>query len=452
MRRRPALVTVALCLMVTTALPMLAAPAGAAGRGHGEAGTARTPKTAGPVRPLKKGTLNGDTYIKVTDLGSSTFQGDGPYAVGTYTLTMPVTDANDVTYSTKVQVWYPTKRPTSPSAVVATYNVSSWLPPSLLALINASPQSQALANEATFTEDAYQYSKTRTKKGVVVGTVPKPAAGRFPLVVFSHGYAGFRDQSTYLTTHLASWGFVVAAPDQQSRVLTTVLGSPSPTTDPNSDVTELLDTIALFTDGDGGTAQAITDPTHVIAFGHSAGGSTVERLASYLTAEQGASSVLKGFIGMAGADFSGLSSESPPYNTVPAMPGVLVGGADDQVVAPATLQSAYSALTGPRRYVELTGAGHLVFSDLCQIAPGQGGLTVLAKALGITLTGNLQLLATDGCFPPDVPVTTDWPLVDQIVVASARQMLGFDTTDAGDDALASAYPSLVTTDISTALP
>jgi len=445
MRRRLMLATAAVCLSVTAVLPALTPSAGAATKGRA---------TAAARGPLKKGTLHGDTYVKVTGLDSSTFEADGPYSVGTYTLTMSVTDANHTTYATKVDVWYPIKRPTSPTAVVATYNVSSWLPPSLLALVNASPQSQALAAQATYTEDAYQYSKTttKTKKHVVVGTVPKPAGGRFPLVVFSHGYSGFRDQSTYLTTHLASWGFVVAAPDQQSRVLTTVLGSPSPTTDPNADVTELLDTIGLFTGGEGGAAQAITDPTHVIAFGHSAGGSTVERLASYLSAEQGTSSVLKGFIGLAGADFGGLSSESAPYNTVPTMPGVLVGGANDQVVAPGTLQTAYSELTAPHRYIELTGAGHLVFSDLCQIAPGQGGLTVLAKALGITLTGNFELLATDGCFPPDIPVTSDWPLVDQIVVASARQMLGFDTTDAGDAGLATDDPSLVTVDTTTALP
>lgn len=430
-------------MMVTAGLPTTSPSAGAATRG---------PAATRVGGVLRRGNLDGDTYVKVADLGSSTFETDGPYAVGTYSLNLSVTDANDKTYTTTVDVWYPSRRPSSPTSVLASYDVSSWLPPSLLALVNANPQSQALARQATYTEDAYRFSRTKTRKGVVTGTVPKPAAGRFPLVVFSHGFAGFRDQSTYLTTHLASWGFVVAAPDQQSRVLTTVLGSPSPTTDPNADVTELLDTIKLFTDGVGGTAQAITDPTHVIAFGHSAGGSTVERLASYLTAEQGSSSILKGFIGMAGADFSGLSSETAPYNTVPSMPGVLVGGASDQVVAPGTLQTAYSELTGARRYIELTGAGHLVFSDLCQIAPGQGGLTVLAKALGITLTGSLQLLATDGCFPPDIPVTTDWPLVDQIVVASARQMLGFDATDAGDATLAADDPSLVTVDTSAALP
>ena len=52
------------------------------------------------------------------------------------------------------------------------------------------------------------------------------ATGRYPLVVFSHGYAGFRDQSTFLTAFLASWGFVVAAPDHYSRDLTEVLGGP----------------------------------------------------------------------------------------------------------------------------------------------------------------------------------------------------------------------------------
>jgi hypothetical protein len=39
------------------------------------------------------------------------------------------------------------------------------------------------------------------------------AEGPFPLIAFSHGNSGARRQSTFLTTHLASWGFVVVAPD-----------------------------------------------------------------------------------------------------------------------------------------------------------------------------------------------------------------------------------------------
>ena len=41
----------------------------------------------------------------------------------------------------------------------------------------------------------------------------KPLEERSPLIAFSHGNSGLRQQSTFLTTHLASWGYVVVAPD-----------------------------------------------------------------------------------------------------------------------------------------------------------------------------------------------------------------------------------------------
>ncbi|MGL5097633.1 MAG: alpha/beta hydrolase family protein, partial [Planctomycetia bacterium] len=42
-----------------------------------------------------------------------------------------------------------------------------------------------------------------------------PAGGVHPLVVFSHGFSSVREQSTFLTEHLASHGYIVAAPDHQ---------------------------------------------------------------------------------------------------------------------------------------------------------------------------------------------------------------------------------------------
>jgi dienelactone hydrolase len=41
----------------------------------------------------------------------------------------------------------------------------------------------------------------------------EPADTAFPPIVFSHGFAGHRRQTTHLCTHLASHGYVVAAPD-----------------------------------------------------------------------------------------------------------------------------------------------------------------------------------------------------------------------------------------------
>ena len=45
--------------------------------------------------------------------------------------------------------------------------------------------------------------------------IPAQAAGPFPLVAFSHGFAGIRYQSAFLTEHLATHGMVVVAPDHR---------------------------------------------------------------------------------------------------------------------------------------------------------------------------------------------------------------------------------------------
>jgi dienelactone hydrolase len=49
-----------------------------------------------------------------------------------------------------------------------------------------------------------------------------------PLILFSHGNSGTRHQSTYLTTHLASWGFVVAAPDHPGNTFVDSMTRTSP--------------------------------------------------------------------------------------------------------------------------------------------------------------------------------------------------------------------------------
>lgn len=48
-------------------------------------------------------------------------------------------------------------------------------------------------------------------------------AGTYPLVLFSHGFGGHRRQSTFITTHLASHGYLVAAPDHTGTTLVDLL-------------------------------------------------------------------------------------------------------------------------------------------------------------------------------------------------------------------------------------
>src|SRR5262249_21750695 len=45
------------------------------------------------------------------------------------------------------------------------------------------------------------------------GAPPDPRGAPFPLIGFSHGSGGLRVQSVYVTQHLASWGYIVVAPD-----------------------------------------------------------------------------------------------------------------------------------------------------------------------------------------------------------------------------------------------
>lgn len=54
----------------------------------------------------------------------------------------------------------------------------------------------------------------------------EPLPGPFPLIVFSHGNSGYREQSTFLTTRLARAGFVVAAPDHVGNTFPEMLALP----------------------------------------------------------------------------------------------------------------------------------------------------------------------------------------------------------------------------------
>ena len=73
-----------------------------------------------------------------------------------------------------------------------------------------------------------------------------PRAGTHPLVVFSHGFGGHRRQSTFLCTHLASHGYVVAAVDHTGNTIVEMvqfmmmaqMGQPPP--DPATMLPEML--------------------------------------------------------------------------------------------------------------------------------------------------------------------------------------------------------------------
>jgi dienelactone hydrolase len=359
--------------------------------------------------------VDGDVVPTVAHLGTSSFTHPGPLGVGETTLSLPTDGA-------PVEVWYPATKASVAGKPIATYNVATWLPPVLQKLIPAG------------------FSVTYPSGGVVGVRV---APGRYPLVVFSHGYAGFRDQSTFLTSFLASWGFVVAAPDHFSRDLTEVLGGPTAATVKTTDVDDLKATIALMGTQDHTASSPFhghIDTSKVGAVGHSAGGAAVEALAA-------TDPKVATFIGLAGATVGALGPAKPgPGSLVPHQPGLLMSGTSDQVVKTSSIVSAYGHLHSPKRLILIRGAGHLVFADLCEVGSGQGGLLAIAAALKVPIPDSLRPLATDGCTAPDLTPPTAWPVIRQAVTAQFRNVFGFDDSTEGLAGLASAYPAVVSAD------
>ncbi len=114
------------------------------------------------------------------------------------------------------------------------------------------------------------------------------ASGRFPVVVFSHGFGGHRRQSTFLCTHLASHGYAVVAMDHTGNTvvdmaqmtLQVMMGEPMP--EPEPMVRELITARpldAIFTldrllAGELGLDAASLDAERIGMAGHSFGGWT----------------------------------------------------------------------------------------------------------------------------------------------------------------------------------
>ncbi len=348
--------------------------------------SSKSDSTAGPAPTATSTTVPSDPapYAK-----------QGPYAAGYTTL--------HLAGGRRVVVWYPADPAATTGHTQETIDLSSMLSPALQAKIPAS--SRVLYKAAAYAD-------------APAATTP----GKYPLVVFSHGFAGYPEQSVSLTTHLASWGFVVAAPDHVERSLDGLLGAAGTGVPTSTDLAVLQATLSLAVTASNGAGvlHGLVDPSRVVAAGHSAGAAAAYQFAS-------ADPRVKAWISYS----VGFGGQGGPAPKAPAKPGMVMLGETDGIIPAASSRQVYAAMNTPKYLVQIPRAGHLVFSDICLIGRSSGGIVGIAKALKLGIDPQLLKLGSDGCTSDHPRPEVAFPAIDQLSVGFFRWALHVDARPIG---------------------
>jgi predicted dienelactone hydrolase len=249
---------------------------------------------------------------------------------------------------------------------------------------------------------------------------PRDDGVTFPVVVFSHGKGGLREQSTYFTVYLASHGYVVAAPDhagdttvdllrelvdqgeiQQDSVMKAMAERPA-------DVVALLDLLRdTLTEDD--PLRAILDFERVGCTGHSFGALTSLVAATIDTR------------------IDAVVAQAPTSQEVVQLQSSVMM---EDMPRPALIQSASLDRTLPEDtnarplvehlpagqtwWLSLAQAGHFTYSDLCVL-----DVEAIDEALAIDVSHVL----TDGCGPENVATDVAFPAIRKSAIGFLNMQL-----------------------------
>jgi alpha-beta hydrolase superfamily lysophospholipase len=406
------------------ALALLAAACGSSSKSADAGGTATTvaADAAGP------------------DAATPAYENAGPYVAGVTTLDLD---------GRKVEVWYPADKGAEAGKPKDVFRISTLLPDNLKSIIpdNLDPK---------YETDAYR-------------DITASTAGPFPVVLFSHGFSAYPTMYAFLLTHLASWGFVVVAPDHNERGL---LAGVTGCVKPADDAAVLLaarDLAVQKSNDPSSVLHGTIDPSKVATMGHSAGAAAAVKtaqdpsVATFIALDGG---------GVGGSSSSGTTpttrdggcivqatttttagdatttTTAIPADQIPNKPGMLITGGNDQVIPLARLQPFYDQMAAPKRLVVIDGAGHNSVTDICLIGADQGGLLAIAAKVGITVPDTLGRLFNDGCATDEgyPAVKQVWEVPRHFVVAQLRYVFGIDPQPVGlGPGIATAFPPLTLT-------
>jgi len=188
--------------------------------------------------------------------------------------------------------------------------------------------------------------------------------GRFPLVVFSHGNGGSRNQNTFWCDYLASHGYIVVSADHTGNARWTIInGKPiqaqaseraNSATDRPLDVSFLLDQMILWDKGADKRFSGRIDTAHTAITGMSFGSFTAHWASDK-------DPRFKAVIAMSGA---------PASHTNLTVPSLRMLGTEDRTIgAPGNvaIRDNHAKHTGPSYLLELKNGGHYSFTDMFKI-------------------------------------------------------------------------------------
>lgn len=346
-----------------------AAGAGAAGAGGaavsdaGAGGTGGSPVTA---------TIAGCGDSKLLPLPDD-FSARGPWPVGEKTVKIG---------RLTVEVMYPAKPGSEQGKDVLKVDLRTFLP--------MPEQKKVPEAEATFV-DQQTYADLPLDD----------ERGPYPVAIFVHGTASFRVGSFSTQALWASRGFVVLAADHPGLYLGDYLAPNCGISAPNEDLSGDVDAeIAALASPAGDLAFLANhiDAKRIALAGHSAGAYAVADFSTkpgvqMIIPLSGTKAVARSSTLKAVLYVSGIADSVLPYR-----PG---GTGVGSILYPGNGVSAYNASPGPpavkKRIVGITGGGHLVVTDLCQVGPTGKSDLETAQAHGVCGVASLNALGLADC-------------------------------------------------------
>lgn len=273
----------------------------------------------------------------------------GKFSVGVTTL-----ELGEEPGEQPLSVWYPADSDAVADMETEIFDSSQAIPAAFRALI---PESMQGAIETNSYRDA-----------------PVADGNTYPVVIYSHGFGGHRDVAVFLTTHIASHGFIVASPEHIHRNLPAQAFGTAESS-PEKDQADVANTLAALDAAFGDSA----DTARVGVIGHSAGART-------------ALGALANEAVLAAIPLAGGGTVPPEAADKPIL--VVVAELDLTVPTESSLAS-YDSAPGPRTFISLAQAGHNSFTDSCPVILAGGGLDMLEPLLGAEQVAR----AEDGCTP-----------------------------------------------------